>query len=103
MAWCSPWASAKSVMARVRPRGLRAAAIGYLLRHRGAQGRSQLEHLIALLLVDRGRDLVGPVRYVLCPPPAWVRARYEGAGSSLLTQYLAHYRRAGEVASRLLA
>ena len=90
------------VMARVRPRGLRAAAIGYLLRHRGAQGRRQLEHLIALLLVDRTRDLLAPVRYVLCPPPAWVRARYEGTASSLLRKYLAHYRRAGEVMSGLL-
>ncbi len=86
-----------SVMARVRPRGPRAAAIGYLLRHQGAQGRSQLEHLIALLLADRSRDLLVPMRHILCPPPAWVRARYAGAGSSLLAQYLAHYRRAGEV------
>ncbi len=91
-----------SVMGRVKPRGPRAATVGYLLRHRGAHRRSQLEHLIALLLVDRSRDLLAPVRDVLCPPPDWVRARYEGAGPSLLMQYLAHYRRAGEVASRLL-
>ncbi len=91
-----------SVMARVKPRGLRAAAIEWLLRHRGAQRRAQLDHLIALLLVDRGRDLLPPLRHILCPRPAWVRARYEGTGSSLFTQYLAHYRRAGEVMSRLL-
>ncbi len=86
-----------SVMARVKPRGSRAAAIGWLLRHRGAQRRTQLEHLIALLLVDRSRDLLAPLRHTLCPSPAWVRARYAGAGSSLVAQYLAHYRRAREV------
>ncbi len=91
-----------SVMARVKPRSLRAAGIGWLLRHGEAQRRIQLEPLIALLLVDRGRHLLAPIRYVLCPPPAWVRARYAGAGSSLLTQYLAHYRRAGEVVRGLL-
>ena len=85
------------VMARVRPGGPRAAAIGWLLRHREAQRRPQLEHLIALLLVDRSRDLLPPLRHALCPAPAWVRARYTGAGSSLFAHYLAHYRRAGEV------
>ena len=90
------------VMARVRPRGPRAAAIGWLLRHREAERRPRLEHLIALLLVDRSRDLLPPLRHALCPPPAWVRARYAGAGSSLLTQYLAHYRGAGEVMRRIL-
>ncbi len=87
------------VMARVKPRGPRAAAVGWLLRHREAQRRRQLEHVIALLLVDRGRDLLPPLRRALFPPPAWVRARYEGAGSSLLRQYLAHYGRAGQVLS----
>lgn len=93
-------ASAPSwVMARVKPRGPRAAAIAWLLRHREAQRRVRLEHVIALLLVDRGRDLVPALRHALCPRPAWVRARYAGAGRSLLAQYLAHYRRAGEVMS----
>ena len=87
------------VMARVKPRGPRAAAIGWLLRHREAKRRVQLEHVIALLLVDRGRDLLAPVRHALCPPPAWVRARYAGAGSSLLVRYLAHYSRVGQVLS----
>jgi hypothetical protein len=90
-------AAPAGVMARVKPRGPRAAAVAWLLRHRETQRRVQLEHVIALLLVDRGRDLLPPLRHALCPPPAWVRARYAGAGSSLLAQYLAHYRRAGEV------
>src|SRR5205814_5675400 len=40
--------------------------------------RSRLEHLIALLLVDRGRDLLGTLGRTLLPPPAWLGARYEG-------------------------
>jgi putative nucleotidyltransferase-like protein len=87
-------------MARLEPRGPRAAVMGWLLRHRAPQQRRALEHLIALLLVDRGRDLLGTLRHVLLPPPAWLRARYEGAGSSRLGHYLAHYRRLGQVMSR---
>lgn len=87
------------VMARIEPRGSRAAAIAWFLRHREAKRRVQLEHVIAFLLVDQGRDLLAPLRNVLFPPPAWVRARYAGAGSSLLRQYLAHYGRAREVLS----
>src|SRR5205814_9644407 len=59
--------------------------------------RSRLEHLIALLLVDRGRDLLGTLGRTLLPPPAWLGARYEGRGSSRLGHYVAHYRRLGQV------
>jgi hypothetical protein len=89
-----------AVMARIEPRGPRVAVMGWLLRHRAPQQRRALEHLIALLLVDRGRDLLGTLRHLLLPPPAWLGARYEGAGSSLLGHYLAHYRRLGQVVSR---
>ena len=89
-----------AAMARLEPRGPRAAAMGWLLRHRAPQQRHALEHLIALLLVDRGRDLLPTLRHALLPPPAWLGARYEGAGSSLVGHYLAHYRRLGQVVSR---
>lgn len=95
-------AAPASVIRRIRPRGPRAAAVGWLLRHRESQ-RVRLEHVIALLLVDRARDLLGPLRQILCPPPAWLRARYAGAGLSLLAHYLAHYRRLGEVMSETKA
>jgi hypothetical protein len=81
------------VMARLRPRGLRAAALRRLLRRYEADRLKRLEHLIALLLVDRTRDLIAPLTATLFPSPAWLRARYEGAGASLLNYYLAHYRR----------
>lgn len=89
------------VMSALRPRGVRAAVLDRLVRHRDADRLARLEHLIALLLVDRGRDLWGPVREVLCPTPAWVRARYDGAPASLARGYVAHYLRLAGVASRL--
>src|SRR5207247_6697827 len=88
-----------AVTARIRPRGPRAAAMGWLLRHRTSEQRRRLEHLITLLLVDRGRDLLGTLRRALFPPPAWLKARYEGVGSSLLACYWAHCRRLGQVLS----
>jgi hypothetical protein len=89
-----------AAMARLEPRGPRAALMGWLLRHRAPQQRRALEHLIALLLVDRGRDLLPTLRHALLPPPAWLGARYEGAGSCLVGHYFAHYRRLGQVVSR---
>lgn len=85
------------VMVRLRPRGLRAAALDRLLRDRKSDRLARLGHLIPLLLVDRSRDLFGPFRQVLSPSAAWVRTRYEGVARSLPRQYLAHYRRMGEV------
>jgi hypothetical protein len=89
------------VMASLRPRGPRAAVLRWLVAHRGADRLVRLEHLIALLLVDRCRDLVAPLRHVVWPSPAWVRSRYDGAGASLLRGYLAHYRRMAGVARRV--
>jgi hypothetical protein len=81
------------VLARLRARGPRAAALRWLTEHADTARLRQLEHLIALLLVDRARDLGRPLRAALFPSPAWVRARYPGAGGSLPAQYLAHGRR----------
>ena len=85
------------VLARIAPRGPRAATMGWLLGHRTPEQRRRLEHLITLLLVDRGRDLLGTLRHALFPPPAWLRARYEGLSSSLLGCYWAHCRRLGQI------
>jgi hypothetical protein len=87
------------LMGQLRPRGPRAAAMRWVLR-RDAQRRVRLEHLITLLLVDRARDLVRPLRRAACPAPNWVQARYVDAGSSLVGRYLAHYRRLGAVTRR---
>lgn len=86
-----------SVMARVQPGGPRAAVLSWLLHHRESDRLAHLGHLIPLLLVDRGQDLLRSLRQFLCPPAAWVRARYEGTAASLPRQYLAHYARMGEV------
>jgi putative nucleotidyltransferase-like protein len=82
-----------AVLSRLRARGPRAAALGWLVRHHEADRLRRLEHLIALLLVDHARDLIRPLRSVVLPSPAWVRARYGDAGPSLLGHYLAHWRR----------
>jgi hypothetical protein len=87
-----------AVMARLRARGPRAAALRWLVFHREADPLKRLEHVSALLLVDRGRDVIGAVRPVLFPSPTWLRARYEGAGSSLAASYVAHYRRVAAIA-----
>lgn len=89
------------VTAHLRPHGPRAVVLDRLVRHREADRLARLEHLIALLLVDRGRDLVGPLAQVVCPSPAWIGARYGSAGSSLLRAYVAHYRRMAGVARRV--
>jgi hypothetical protein len=89
------------VLAALRPRGPRAIVLGRLVRHPQADRLARIEHLIALLVVDRGRDLAAPLAHAVCPSPAWVRARYHGAGPSLLGGYLAHYRRLAGIARRL--
>ncbi|MGH7311561.1 MAG: nucleotidyltransferase domain-containing protein [Candidatus Rokuibacteriota bacterium] len=87
-----------AVMARLRPRGPRARVLRRLVLDQEADRLKRLEHLIALLLVDRARDLIAPLTGALFPSPAWLRARYEGAGSSVLTHYLAHCRRMAAIA-----
>lgn len=89
------------VTEKLGARGPRAAALRWLLRHPHADRLARLEHLIALLLVDRGRDILRPLIGTLFPSPAWVRARYAGAGSSLPRRYLAHYRRLAAVVLRV--
>ena len=86
------------VMTRIEPRGPRAAAMKWLLRHRTPRQLRDLEHLVTLLLVDRSRDLPGTLRRALFPAPEWLRVRYPDLGSaSRFAYYLAHYRRLGKI------
>jgi hypothetical protein len=87
----------------LEPRGPRTAALAGLVHHRAPSQRRAAEHVIGLLLVDRGRDLVGTLWRVLFPPSDWLRARYEGAGTSRLAWYVAHCRRVGHVARQAVA
>jgi hypothetical protein len=91
------------VIADLRPRGPRAAVMTWLLRHREDAQRRAAEHVIGLLLVDRGRDVFGTLRRIVVPRPDWMAARYEDAGGSRVRQYAAHYRRIGEVMNRAVA
>jgi putative nucleotidyltransferase-like protein len=91
-----------ALMKDLEPRGPRAAAMAWLLRHRGPAQRRAAEHLIGLLLVDRGRDLVGTLRRIALPPSDWMAARYDAAGDSRLRQFVAHYRRLGQVVGQAM-
>lgn len=83
----------RRVMSRLRPRGPRAAALRWLVRRCDAARLKRLEHVIALLLVDRARDVIASIARVVFPSYAWLRARYETAGPSLAACYLTHWRR----------
>jgi putative nucleotidyltransferase-like protein len=85
------------VMAALRPAGPRAHVVARLLRSRAPAQRHALEHLIAVLLVDRGLDVARTLGGVLVPSPAWVQARYGSVARSRLGQYAAHVRRLGQV------
>ena len=80
------------VLARLRPAGPRAALLRALVDGGEADRLARLEHLVALLLVDRGRDLYAPLRHALWPAAGWMRARY-GTGTSRAALYRAHLRR----------
>jgi len=82
-------ASALSVL---RPGGPRAALLSALMARGDGERLVRLERLVALLLVDRGRDLYGPLRRALLPPASWMRARYDPTASRPAL-YRAHWRR----------
>ena len=86
-----------AVLAALVPRGPRAALLSALLRDAGAERRVRLEHLVTLLLVDRGRDVCWSLREALLPAPAWLRARYGPDTASRPALYWAHARRLGGV------
>jgi Uncharacterised nucleotidyltransferase len=97
-----------AVMAALRPRGPRSAVLTWLQRHRApAPAKEAAQHipvgqLIPFLLVDRDRDVVGPVSRLLFPPSQWLQVRYPRAGASRIARYAAHYRRLGEVVRRAM-
>lgn len=91
-----PLVPARALAALV-PRGPRAALLDALLRDTGAARRVRLEHLVTLLLVDRGREAWGALRGALLPPTAWLRARYGDGAVSRPALYWAHARRLGAV------
>ncbi|HTO10082.1 MAG TPA: nucleotidyltransferase family protein [Candidatus Binatia bacterium] len=90
-----------AALAALAPRGPRAALLDALLRDAGAERRVRLEHLVTLLLVDRGRDACRALHEALLPPAAWLRARYGGGTASRPALYWAHARRLGGVLAGL--
>ena len=87
-----------AVLAALRPRGARGAILDRLGARSDRLGR--FDHLIPLLLLDRGADLARGLTAGVLPAPAWVRRRY-GTGSALYG-YVMHYGRLGGIAARML-
>lgn len=86
-----------SLMAGLRLRGARPAAAAWLL-SRTDERLGRLDHVIPLLLMGRGSDVLRALAAGALPPAAWIRCRYGGA--SLLCGYLAHYARVGRICTR---
>jgi hypothetical protein len=85
------------VLNRLRPAGPRAALLAALMRGTGAERLQRLEHLVSLLLVDRGRDVAATLRRAVWPAADWMRARYGRADGTRPALYLTHVRRLGGV------
>ena len=88
-----------SLVARIRPRGLRRSALDWL-RHRRHEQLERLDYLIPFLLLDGGFDPLWLLATGAVPPAGWVRSRY--GGRSLLRAYLAHYGRLGKICARMM-
>jgi Uncharacterised nucleotidyltransferase len=86
------------VLSALRPRGGRAALLAALAADADPDRLVRLEHLVTLLLVDRGRDLGGVLGRALWPSAGWMRARYGIGAPSRPALYRAHVRRLGRVA-----
>lgn len=89
-------AAPAGVLSDLRPRGLRGDALERLACHRDPLAR--FEHLVDLLLLDAGADLVRALVTTAAPTPGFVRGRY--GTPSALRAYLAHYRRIGTIGLR---
>jgi hypothetical protein len=86
-----------------QPRGVRAAALGALLRHASPARLIRLDPVVPLLVTDRPADVLRSLGRVVLPERAWLRARYGSEAASLPAQYLAHVRRLGRVAGTALS
>jgi hypothetical protein len=100
---CFPDVVPRGVLRRMRPLGLRTGlgVRAWLLMNlqlaTTAERRRRLEHLVTLLLIDRGRDVIGSVGRALWPSAAWLHARYGRGSIGIGRLYLAHLRRVAGV------
>ncbi len=85
------------VMRRLWPGDLRVALVDRL-RRTGSDRLRRLEHLVALVMLDRASDVARTLASGLVPPPRWLRSRY--ASQSLLAAYAMHYGRLAGIVAR---
>jgi Uncharacterised nucleotidyltransferase len=90
-----------AALTALAPRGARAALLAALLHDADAARRVRLEHLVTLLLVDRGRDACGALWNALWPSTDWLRARYGDQARSRAALYRAHARQLRSVLAGL--
>jgi hypothetical protein len=86
-----------AILAALRPRGPRARLLAALVGGGDDRRLVRLEHLVTLLLVDRGCDVGSALGRALWPSAGWMRARYGIATGSAPALYCAHARRLGGV------
>ena len=86
----------RAALSRLRPRGPRGAWLDRLVRL--DEPSAWLDHLIAVLLMDRPSDLVRALAAGALPRPGWVRLRYPSASTA--RSYAIHYRRLAAVGVR---
>jgi hypothetical protein len=94
---CYGRSAPESVSRSFRPRDPRGVLMSWLLRRAGLR---RLDHIIPLLLIERARDLVGPLRHAMVPSPGWARARYGHDGAGLWQCYGRHVKRLATVSAR---
>lgn len=85
------------VMRRLWPGPVRVVLVDRL-RRTGSDRVSRLEHLMALVMMDRAADVARTLTSGVAPPPRWLRSRY--GGRSVLTAYATHYGRLAGIVAR---
>jgi hypothetical protein len=58
----------------------------------------RLEHLVAIVMMDRASDVARTLTSGVAPPPRWLRSRY--GARSVLAAYATHYGRLAALVAR---
>jgi hypothetical protein len=86
-----------AVMRRLWPGHVRVAIVE-ALRDTGSDRVRRLEHLVALVMMDRAADVARTLSSGVAPPPRWLRRRY--GARSVLAAYATHYGRLAGIVAR---
>jgi hypothetical protein len=87
----------EAVMRRLWPGHVRLAIVDWLQRT-GSDRARRLEHLVALVMMDRACDVARTLTSGVAPPPRWLRSRY--GARSVFAAYATHYGRLAGLVAR---